>query len=69
MPSVLSKMERAAPQEQARELLSWGWRETPQGWRHKHLINAWPAADAVKLTREALDGGMDPVHRALRGEE
>lgn len=52
----------------AKWLHSAGWWQCDDGWRHRSLIAPWPTGDAIRLQREADDGGQDPVHRGLRGE-
>lgn len=54
------------------ELSKYGWKARGLRWVHKNLnlsIFEWPTRDALRLTREALDGRMDTAHRMLRGEE
>jgi hypothetical protein len=49
-------------------LRSAGWWVSDSGWRHKAFVAPWPDADAIRVQKEADEGGQDLVHRALRGE-
>jgi hypothetical protein len=54
--------------EKVAALIKGGWLRTKAGWEHPEFDYPWEREDAYKLQAEANAGGVEPLHRALRGE-
>jgi len=65
----VSAKSRVAREQVESYLREKGWWLSDDGWRHGALKFPWPLGGAGRLQAEADEGGQDPIHRSLRGED